>query len=264
MLEQQVLRLLQPPVSHLRRLLAFAPARGDDPVPIGVDDRRVLPERVGLRGDVDVDVGPGRKGREILDVEVRLTAPRAIGLSAPSLVDMEPAHHSGCLRGAEIARLEVREVGPQEGLELVDGDPLAASVVALLIEIARTVRVGELGVGEAVVMGRRRGGVRAGHRRGRGRGRRGNAVRGAISRPARVQGARRAGGDRRPDPLGEHRVIESEDRGDVAGDVAGKRHRLAGCAGGSPAGESHRVEGGVERPRRCVGAPAERDQQPVG
>ena len=201
----------------LQRLLADRPAGRHDLVAVGIDDRRVLVERVvdvgvGVRrrARVDVDLRAGGDRRQILDVEARLAGAGPERLTAVDPEHVQAPHHPGGPRGAEVARVEGADVRAQERLELVDGDPLAGTGIAGGVEAGRAVRVGDLVVGQPAELGGGAGGVGARLRAAR-RGRdRGGARRG-------VAGA--AGVGRRSEPVLSDEVVEADHRGDVSGDV---------------------------------------------
>ena len=186
LLEQVVLGFLEALLPGLQGLLAEAPAGRDDLVAVGVDDRRVLVERVvdvgvGVRrrAGVDVDLGAGRDRRQILDVEARLAGAGSVRLAAVDRVQVQAPDHLRRPRGAEVAGVERADVRAQERLELVDGDPLAGTGIAGVVETGRAVGVGDLVVGQPAELRGGAGRVSARLRaagRGRDRGRAGGGV----------------------------------------------------------------------------------------
>ena len=169
--EQQVLRLLETGLAELDGLLAQPPAGAHDLVGVGVDDRRVLVDRVVVgavgaraRSFVDVDGRPRRERGDVLDVEVRLAAARPGRLAAVDRDHVQPLEHARGRGSAEVARVERLDVRAQERLELVDGDVLARTEVAAAVEPEGAVRVGDLIVGQPTELVGRRGGARAGPR----------------------------------------------------------------------------------------------------
>ena len=149
--------------------------------------------------------------------------------------------------GAEVAAVEGRDVAGREGLELVERDRLAGTEIALGVEGAQPVGVGDLRVRPATSLDRVLTGCRAGLR-GRGRGmRRGHPWRhgGTGGPPGRGTLGRR----RRPF---EHRVrrrelVQAEDGLDRAGDARGEqRHGLSRPSLPTP-GQAVGAESRVER-----------------
>ena len=230
-------------------------------VAIGVDHRgvvvdRVVDQPVGPRAGalVDVDRGVRRHRREILDVEVRLTAARSDRLAAVDRDHVQAAEHGRRLGGAEETGVERAHVGVGERLELVQRDVLALAEVAVVVQAEGAVGPRDLIVGQPVVLLGIRG------RGGAGRGRAGGvSERGRQGRPD-LRAVRSA---RPPNErwLRAGQVVEPDDpRHRPRGrDCRGGCRRLANGAGGQPVALDPGLEGVLDLP----GGSREVDQQPI-